>query len=270
MRIEIAAGVTAAIAGAFVVVLAAGMATAGGQAWIPVRPGTTTAHVYRSEKALSVDGRTVKSERLTGRREYSVLDGSKRFGQPALEIRQTLRTRDEAAGTSETKINSEYVERTADAYRILGSELEWDGARKIVRYPKPLVMLPERVEVGAEWQVGRGRLEDLELDITGRILRLQDAQTPAGRFERCLVVEYTRTIAGRADDRARGPLEVVGGTSRTTVWYARGVGEVLVKDQTKMTVRIPGRGLEGTVTANVQSALKSRSAGRPAPARVSP
>jgi hypothetical protein len=264
------ASITRAMASASLAVFIAGTTAASAESWMPVQPGITSVHVYRSQKVLRIDGRTVKDESISGTREYAIRDGAERFGQPAMEIRQTLRTRKDPAAGVVTKTNSEYVEQTANAYRILGSELEWNGGRHIVRYPTPLAMLPERVQVGAQWHVGRGRLEDLELDIHGRILGQQDAQTPAGLFRRCLVVEYTRTIAGRADDRVRGPLEVLGGTSRTTVWYAWGVGEVMVKDETEMEVRIPGRGLEGTVTATVQSALKSRHSIQALPARRAP
>jgi hypothetical protein len=81
------------------------------------------------------------------------------------------------------------------------------------------------------------------------------------------VVEYIRRVAGTAHDQARGPLAILGGTSRTRVWYARGVGEVLVKDETSLDVAIPGRAERGTLSATVQSALQSAT---PEPAGLAP
>ena len=84
---------------------------------------------------------------------------------------------------------------------------------------------------------------------------LQDAHTPAGLFEKCLVVRYTVELSGSLEIPGAGMLDVTDGKLVVTEWHAKGVGLVLAKEELSQTLTGPN-GVEIIAGMKAQSALK--------------
>ena len=134
-----------------------------------------------------------------------------------------------------------FVESSSGGLLVLAREAPnpLGGEPELARFAVPLALLPPGLGVaqGEKWRVGVDEASGLRSEVRGEILGLQDAQTPAGLFEKCLVVRYTADIAGAIDlygDR----IEVREGRGVTTAWYAPGVGQVLAKEELDQTLEL--------------------------------
>jgi len=94
------------------------------------------------------------------------------------------------------------------------------------------------------------------------VLGVQDAQTPLGLFERCLVVRIQGKIAGVIEANGNR-MEVPEGSFTATEWYAPGVGPVLIKEELTQTIVLEdGTTLE--YSERTQFALRSTEGMTPA------
>ncbi len=89
----------------------------------------------------------------------------------------------------------------------------------------------------------------------GEVIGIQDARTPAGLFEQCLVVRYTVELSGTLEVPGVGAMDVVEGHAVVTEWHAKGIGLVLAKEELSETLVGPN-GAEVVAEMKSQSALK--------------
>jgi len=143
-----------------------------------------------------------------------------------------------------------------------------EGRTRLTRYPAPLHMLDAGASAGEPWSVGVREQGEVQTELVGRILGVQDVQTPHGLFERCLVVRIEGAISGVVE--AHGSrLEIPDGRYSSTVWYAPGVGRVLIKEETSQTLVLED-GSEMLYSERIQYALRETTAAGPAAADPDP
>jgi len=145
-------------------------------------------------------------------------------------------------------------------------ELDFDGERYSLEYPKPAVALQEGARPGRRWHVSTEQIAGLKGETWGEVVGVQDARTPAGLFEKCLVVRYTGTVEGTMVVPGAGPMSISNGRVELTEWHARGIGLVLSKETISQTLRSEN-GVEVDATVTSQASLKELRHAPPASAR---
>lgn len=210
----------------------------GGQsAWIPTRPGTRSTYAYVQERARTLEGQPAEIERVKGTRIDEIAVHDPTFGSNVVRVESNLRARSSAA-------KSEIVEANTRYYRVTGTRVELLAERipdpmtanpRLTRYEVPLSILESKAEPGQRWQVGVRSERDLHTNLEGEVLGVQAVDTPAGRFEQCLVIRLTGEISGVVE--AYGTrMEVPDGDITVTRWYAPGHGLVLAKEERNQTL----------------------------------
>jgi len=241
-----------AVSTAAATMLAAGPAAADSGQWMPLEIGAHKTFVHRQDRTLRSHGESLGDERWVGTREEEVLRASDGIEGVTAELRVTTRVASEAG--EQVELQRMFVSPTASAYRIHSSELEANGQRYAVVYPRPAVVLREGARVGERWHVSSEEVAGLEGDTWGEVVGLQDARTPAGLFEQCLVVRYTVELSGTLQVDGAGSFDVTDGTMVVTEWHAKGFGMVLAKEQ--LSEKLVGTdGTEIVATMEAESAL---------------
>ena len=211
----------------------------------PLEPGRRWTYTYVRERTRGEPGGKPEVESFRGTLVDQIVGVASSFGPDAVELRSTLRGQAETTrGEAETESKPVVLERrtsleTADGghgYRVLGIEAEDPlSGRQRSRFEPPLRQLIGEREVGKRWLVGEVDIGGLRTRIEGEVLGTQDAKTPAGVYERCLVVRYSGKLSGRVDAFGSS-IEVRDGSVVATEWYAPGVGVVLAKEETRQTL----------------------------------
>ena len=116
-------------------------------------------------------------------------------------------------------------------------------------------MLADGAGVGEKWHVSSEDVAGLKGETWGEVVGIQDARTPAGLFEDCLVVRYTVDISGTFEIPGAGVMDVAEGRMVVTEWHAKGVGMVLAKERLSETLLGPN-GVEVIAGMTSQTALK--------------
>ena len=242
-----------AVSTAAATLLAAGTAAAESDMWMPLEVGAHKTFVHRQDRTITSHGESFGDERWVGTREERVLPAPAGIEGATAELRVT--TRIGSAAGEQVEVQRLFVSPTASAYQIHASELEAAGQRYAIHYPQAAIVLREGARVGERWHVSSEEVAGLKGDTWGEVIGLQDARTPAGLFEQCLVVRYTVELSGTIGVEGAGTFEVTDGTMVVTEWYAKGVGMVLSKEQMKETL-VGADGTEIVATMEAQSSLK--------------
>jgi hypothetical protein len=221
-------------------------------AWLPADPGVEKLFVHIVERRETTGDSPETRRLLRGTRHEVFAPAHKREGAGAVEMRVTKRL--SGPGRPDQLVTELHtVKPSANAYRVQSSILEWKGGRKSVAYSEPVKLLPDTIEKGATWNAGTGTFDEVTIQRTGEIVGLQDVNTPAGPVPGCLVVRYRTRLSGRG--LVQGvPQDVADSEIVRTVWFARGVGMVLAKEEMHETVEVFGQPTEIHVRA--QSGLK--------------
>ena len=247
-----------AIVGVVAALLVAGAPQAepqpAGVRWMPAQVGTHKVFVHRTDRTLSSAGTELGSERFIGTREERVLAAPAGFAGATAELRVTTHTRSAESG-EEREEQQFFVSPTPSAYQVHAARMQANGQTYLVRYPRPAQLLEEGAEPGRKWHVSTEDVAGLRGETWGEVVGLQDARTPAGLFENCLVVRYTAAMSGRVEVAGAGPMDVVDGKVVATEWHARGVGLVLSKEVLEEKLLAPN-GVEISVVVESQSALR--------------
>lgn len=194
--------------------------------------GRRWTYTYVREQTRTLPGGNPEVEKLHGTRVDEITGRSPEFGEGVVRVQSSSRGR---ASSSP----AESIEEHVGFYRALGSSYQLvaeqvpdptSGTAALVKYEAPLSMLEAAAEPGQRWSVGVRTRRDLHTNLEGEVLGVQDAQTPHGLFERCLVIRLTGQISGVVE--AYGSrMEVPSGDFTITEWYAPGVGLVLAKEE---------------------------------------
>ena len=221
--------------------------------WMPVEIGSKKVFVHRQDRTLETHGESLGDERWLGTREEWVLQAPGEIPDASAELRVTTRLRGE--GGEEVETQRLFVSPTASAYRIHAAELEANGQRYTIEYPRPALALAEHARAGEKWHVSTEDVAGLRGDTWGEVVGIQDAHTPAGLFEDCLVVRYTVELSGTLEVPGAGTMAVSNAKLVVTEWHAKGVGLVLAKEELSETLTSP-TGFEIVAGMKSQSALK--------------
>jgi hypothetical protein len=245
------------------VLLASAAAASEPSSWMPVEVGTKKTFVHRQDRTLESGGESLGDERWVGTREDRVLPLPGGSGPAAAELRITTRVNGE--GGEEVETQRLFVSPTPSAYRIHSARLDADGRQVAIDYATPATVLAEDAKVGETWHVSSENVGDLKGETWGEVVGIQDARTPAGLFEDCLVVRYTVDISGTFEIPGAGAMDVAEGRMVVTEWHARGVGMVLAKETLSETLIGPN-GVEVLAGMTSQTALKRLELAEPPPA----
>lgn len=207
--------------------------------WLPADPGNRWTYVYTRERRRVMDGAQENVESMKGMLVDQVVATAPQVAPGAVEIQSTLRGREESAAADVVETRRVVLSSGGAGFRVFEREAPnpLTGEQQRVRFSPPL----EGLEVGAKpsepWRAGVAQAGDLRIEYQAEILGVQDAQTPAGLYEKCLVVRTTANMTGtvHVDGQA---FDLDGGTSVTTEWYAPGVGRVLAKHELDQKLRM--------------------------------
>ncbi|MEZ4215683.1 MAG: hypothetical protein R3E88_04330 [Myxococcota bacterium] len=245
------------------------LAASGGEAWMPVDVGLYKRFVHRQDRDYTTGGMSLGVDRMVGTREERVVAAGADAGDAAAEIRISTELRgDESQVSRETK--RVFVSPTSSAYVVHGWDAVADGEQYRLRYPRPAVVLDEKAAVGKRWHVSSESVGGLAGETWGEVVGLQDARTPAGRFEKCLVVRYTGTVTGEIEIPGAGRMQVTDGEVVVTEWHARGIGLVLSQERLRETLVGEG-GVELVASMESETSLaewRREGAGARGPARA--
>lgn len=221
--------------------------------WMPVEVGTKKTFVHRQDRELESEGASLGDERMVGTREEWVIAPPSSMPEVTAEVRVTTTL----AGTEgeQTETQRVFVSPTPSAYQIHAAEFEANGQRYAIRYPRPAVALAENVGPGERWHVSSEDVGGLTGETWGEVVGIQDARTPAGLFEGCLVVRYTVELSGTLEVPGAGTMDVSDGRMVVTEWHAKDVGLVLAKEELSETL-VAANGTEVVARMTSQSALK--------------
>ena len=237
--------------------------------WPAFDVGRSWTYVFVQERSRSLGGASPEIEKLRGTRVDKITAEAPEFGQNVIQMQSRMHGRNDGdPGGAETREEfSRFYRSFGQVHQLIAEDTgrTGPGSRGLTQYETPLRMLESGIEVGQEWQVGVRHRGDLHTRLVGELLGVQDVQTPAGLFERCLVVRIRGEISGVIE--AYGSrMEVPDGTSTETVWYAPGVGRVLTKLELVQTLILEdGQTLE--YSERTQFALRSTE-GPTAPASI--
>ena len=244
------------------------VATAGtGPVWMPLEPGRSWTYVFARERSRETENGE-ETESLRGSLVQQVVGPSAEEGGVLVEA--LLRGRAEGQAAESIEKRRSFVEAGDGALRVLAREAQdpLGGEARLARFSPPLELIRAGVAPGETWHVGVDRYGDIRITFEAEILGLQDAQTPAGLYERCLVVRYTGRIEGGIalyGDR----IEVRDGRLSATEWYAPGVGLVLAKEDLEQTLELSS-GASLIFREKTQYALGQTAVAGAPPAAVAP
>lgn len=234
--------------------------------WAPVRPGEEALYRLFHKSEDSRGGAPLEEKILRGTLHVVVLGDP---GSP-LEILSTSRLSAGEGQLEETKRESIFVRPSGrGSYRIQALRANLLGWTEMVRLDPPVDFLPAKIERGVSWDAGAYAVEGIGYRERGEILGIQSAKTPAGLFEKCLVVRHTGSMDGEFKTAAGGVLKVTESRIERTQWLVRGIGPVLVK-QTVYAAIVTNLGDRLVSRVTTQAALegvRNRSAAPAARAR---
>jgi len=221
--------------------------------WMPLEIGSQKTFVHRQDRTLASQGASLGEVRWLGTREERVVAPPSAVPEASAELRVTTSLKSVEGEEHETQ--RLFVSATRSAYQIHAAELTAHGERYALAYPKPAVALIENAQPGEKWHVSSENVAGLKGETWGEVVGIQDARTPAGLFEGCLVVRYTVDLSGTIEVPGVGSMDVAGGKMVVTEWHAKDVGLVLAKEDLSETL-IGANGVEVVATIKSQSALK--------------
>lgn len=207
--------------------------------WVPLDVGNQWSYVFVRERSRSTNRAEPVLERFRGARTAEVRPAEPTWGARTLELRSIVKGRTEGMPTDSVERQREIVTSDGRGLRVLAREAvpAMGGNRELVEFDPPLESIRGGTPEGQTWSVGTEQFGGVRTVTEGQILGIQDARTPAGVFEKCLVVKRTGNARGHLDVYG-SEIEVRSGTVTTTEWYAPGVGLVMAKSETQQTLAL--------------------------------
>jgi hypothetical protein len=112
------------------------------------------------------------------------------------------------------------------------------GTTELKRFNTPVDRIKAGALAGATWPMGQWNTDGINAEYHGEVLGVQDARTPAGLFEKCLVVRHSAPLSGVVEVGG-GRVEIRDGMLSITEWFAPGTGRVLVKRELDQSMVLP-------------------------------
>jgi hypothetical protein len=241
--------------------------------WIvPFEVGERWTYVFVRERGRSIAGAEVEDaaelesevEKQRGTLTVEITGPAPEYGEGVVRMHSTLQGSEFGAAGTEPEESEAFLRVGSDGIALVAEKLNnpVEGKSRLTRYPVPLRLLDAGVSAGEPWSVGVRRQGEMQTELTGRILGVQDVQTPRGLFEHCLVVRIEGVVSGVVE--AYGSrMEIPDGRYTSTQWYAPGVGRVLVKQEIRQTLVLED-GSQVLYSERIQYALRETTAAGPA------
>jgi len=220
-------------------------ALAGSGPWLPSEPGTRA--LFRRTLARTLYAGPHLSARFhyRGDRIEEVFTAPSGFADARVEIRVTDRLVGERGLADISATQRHYVVPHPSHFEPVASEMAVRGKRTRVRQPEGSAPLVQGAKPGEPWDAGVAVIDGLAFERRAEVLGVQDVETPAGRFEKCLVVRYTGRLMRPGLSPLGDGVRVKSGRVVTTEWIARGVGRVQVREDGELRLGpvddMPGR-----------------------------
>jgi len=236
-----------------------GSANAFAEVWQPLEVGHHWTYSISQTQRVELGGQLVGTEHKAGRILRDVVREGRRNDVPVpLFVVDDVRR----WGNAEIERISTLTAERGGALLEYG----FDQGKGVTIHPRPLIQVPAQIKGGLTWDVGDFALDGLQVAMSGEVLGLQNARTPAQTFERCLKVRYRGKVSGLVD-LAHGRLPVRAGTFEVTQWFAPDVGLVLAEEDLTLEL-LTAQGVMTVRTEDEYALERFRKAGEgPVPAR---
>jgi hypothetical protein len=245
--------------------------------WIlPFEIGQRWTYVFVRERSRSMAGAENEAEaraeveieseveKQRGTLTVEIAAPAPEYGEGVVRMHSILQVSEFGSTGAEPEESESFVRNGSEGIALVAEEMNnpVEGKSRLTRYPVPLRMLDAGASADEPWSVGVREQGGMKTELAGRILGVQDVQTPRGLFERCLVVRLEGAVSGVVE--AHGSrTEIPDGRYTSTEWYAPGVGRVLVKQEISQTLVLED-GSEVLYSERIQFALRETTATVPA------
>jgi hypothetical protein len=237
---------------------------------MPTEIGRRWSYVYLRERTRTTDATPPTSEKLRGILTEVIAGPAPEFGAGVVELISILEVQtDEQANASIEKQRSFLVTRSKSLQEVAREALDpVSGLTQLEQFSPPIDRIRFGAPAGSKWRMGVWKTEGLDAEYFGEILGVQDAKTPAGVFEKCLVVRYSAKLAGVVEVGGTR-FEIRDGHVMGTEWYAPGIGRVLMKRELEQSM-VLSNGTEMAFSESVQAALQDAGASEAKDAEPAP
>jgi hypothetical protein len=248
------------------------------RSWLPTDLGNRWSYVYSLERQRVTEGGEAATETFRGTRVDQVTAAADDVAPGAVEIRTTVHGRSESAVNDLAENRRVVVSSRGAGFRIHLREAPHPltGETQVFRFDPPFEGMRPDVGRAEPWDSGVEQSGGLRTEYRTEVLGVQDAKTPAGLYEKCLVLRTQGVMSGSVEVNGE-TVDVDQGRVVVTEWFAAGVGRVLAKTEVEQKLRMEdGTGLELTEKSQyalgaVELAGDARPAAPPAaPAETSP
>lgn len=203
--------------------------------WAPVRVGEEALYTLVSRQDTQQSGGPVASEGHEGTQHVAVT------GEPdkAVEVAITTRLRQGEGRPDKVDRESLFLVPHDGRHYAAAIRTSLSGTERTVRLRSPAKILPDRIAKGERWSTGDFSVDGLRYREEGEILGVQTATTPAGAYEKCLVVRLVGHLEGQLEAAPGVTVTLEDGSIERTQWLARGIGPVMMKETLTMTMVTP-------------------------------
>lgn len=203
--------------------------------WSPVRVGEEALFTLVSRQEAQQSGGPVATEAHEGTQHVAVT----REPGKAIEVAVTTRLGQGRGRPDNVERESLFLVPRSGTHYVAAIRTSLSGTERTVRLRSPAKLLPDRIAKGERWSTGAYAVDGLRYQEQGEILGVQTAKTPAGAYEKCLVVRLVGQIEGQLEAAPGVTVTLEGGRVERTQWLARGIGPVLMKEKLTMTMVTP-------------------------------
>ena len=205
------------------VALTTGARAPGGIAWRPLSVGARSVFDVQLEEQADADVRKRRVRRVASVVEtVAARGGASGAERTWFEVRTERRSPD--IGGERRRGAAAWLSAEGAALREMARARAEDDTP--MRHAAPLLWIPAHVEPGSAWGVGTLALAEGDLTLAGAAAAGGAVETPAGRFEDCLLLRYEGAYAAAPRSGGAGEARLAGGRFESREWLARGVGTV--------------------------------------------
>ncbi|MGH0036799.1 MAG: hypothetical protein ACQGVK_17375 [Myxococcota bacterium] len=200
--------------------------------WLPADVGNRWSYVYTRERRRVDASAEETVESLRGSRVDRVVADAGEIAPGAVEIRSVVRGRSESAATDTVENRRFVVSTHGPGFRIHLREAPHllTGEPQVSRFDPPFDRMRPDARRAEPWKSGVEQSGGLRTEYESEVLGIQDAQTPAGLYEKCLVLRTRGVMSGSVHIYGQS-VAVDEGHVVITEWFAPGVGRVLAKTE---------------------------------------
>jgi hypothetical protein len=209
------------------------------ESWLPAQVGNRWSYVYTRERRRVTQDAEQTVESLRGTRIDEVVSAAREVAPDAVEIHSVVRGRAENAATETVEHRRVVLSSRGAAFRIHLREAPnpVTGESQVFRFDPPFEGMRPDARRAEPWKSGVEQSGGLRTEYETEILGMQDAQTPSGLYEKCLVLRTAGRMTGQVEVYGES-VAVDDGRVVITEWFAPDVGRVLAKTEVEQKLRM--------------------------------